>query len=70
MLRVSNYIPAAPNYANRTALHFNGKIIGGTPATIEKYPYQASLLYFRRHICGAAIISPTWIVTAAHCTDK
>lgn len=46
----------------------DGRIVGGDPTVIEEYNYQASLLYFSSHRCGAAIISPTYVLTAAHCT--
>lgn len=48
----------------------DGRIVGGKPAFIENYPYQASLLYFTSHICGAVIISDYYVVTAAHCTAR
>ncbi|KAF7280351.1 hypothetical protein GWI33_006127 [Rhynchophorus ferrugineus] len=46
------------------------KIVGGDRADIKSYPYQLSLLYNGRHICGASIISPNFALTAAHCTIK
>ncbi|KAI7815151.1 Serine protease [Rhyzopertha dominica] len=48
----------------------DGRIVGGEPVQIEQYNYQASLLYFSSHRCGAVIVSPTVVLTAAHCTDR
>lgn len=44
----------------------NGRIVGGVQITIQDAPYQASMQYFGFHICGGAIISTKYIVTAAH----
>ncbi|XP_030369568.1 chymotrypsin-1-like [Scaptodrosophila lebanonensis] len=43
------------------------RIIGGTAADPNESPYQVSLQYDKNHMCGGAILAPTWVVTAAHC---
>ncbi|XP_066154337.1 trypsin-7-like [Euwallacea fornicatus] len=45
------------------------RIVGGNPVNILEYPYQVSLEYFHRHRCGGSIISETWVLSAAHCTQ-
>uniref|UniRef100_A0A8B9M5K6 TMPS4 protease n=1 Tax=Accipiter nisus TaxID=211598 RepID=A0A8B9M5K6_9AVES len=43
------------------------RVLGGSPAAIEAWPWQVSLQYRKEHICGGSIIDPSWILTAAHC---
>ncbi|XP_032565249.1 transmembrane protease serine 4 [Chiroxiphia lanceolata] len=43
------------------------RVLGGSPAAIEAWPWQVSLQYRREHICGGSIIDPRWVLTAAHC---
>uniref|UniRef100_A0A034VKV2 Plasma kallikrein n=1 Tax=Bactrocera dorsalis TaxID=27457 RepID=A0A034VKV2_BACDO len=53
---------------NRTA-----RIISGAPTKDGQYPWQASLellhpsMGFLGHWCGAVLIHPYWILSAAHC---
>lgn len=44
------------------------RIVGGEDANIEDLPWQVSMVYFGSHRCGGSIVSPTFAVTAAHCT--
>ncbi|MBB3050624.1 secreted trypsin-like serine protease [Prauserella isguenensis] len=43
-------------------------LVGGTPAG-ETYPFMASLQDRGEHVCGAALLRPEWLVTAAHCVQ-
>lgn len=51
-------------------MDYSERIIGGSPTTIQRFPYQVSL---RRnevgHICGGSIISQNRILTAAQCLE-
>lgn len=48
----------------------DGRIVGGEDVSIENYNYQAALLYFGSHRCGAVILTEYVVLTAAHCTDQ
>ncbi|XP_035536320.1 transmembrane protease serine 2-like [Morone saxatilis] len=43
---------------------------GGQLASVGAWPWQVSLQVAGSHRCGGAVISPYWIVTAAHCVDR
>ncbi|XP_061188275.1 fibrinolytic enzyme, isozyme C-like [Saccostrea echinata] len=48
---------------------FNTRVVGGSNANIADWPWQASLRYNGGHTCGAIIISPNYLLTAAHCVN-
>ena len=46
------------------------RIVGGSSAALGDWPWQVSLHVQGIHICGGSIITPDWIVTAAHCVEE
>ncbi|XP_027563257.1 prostasin-like, partial [Neopelma chrysocephalum] len=43
------------------------RVVGGSGAQEGQWPWQVSLAFRGRHVCGGALITPAWIITAAHC---
>ena len=43
------------------------RIVGGNTSSLAQWPWQASLQFQGYHLCGGSIITPLWVVTAAHC---
>ncbi len=44
------------------------RIVGGNTADPGEYPFVVSLQDSMGHFCGASVISPTYVMTAAHCS--
>ena len=44
-------------------------IVNGSTAPKNKYEYASSIQYDMRHLCGASLIAPDILISAAHCLD-
>ncbi|XP_070812106.1 chymotrypsin-like elastase family member 3B [Pituophis catenifer annectens] len=52
----------------------NSRVVNGEDAEPYSWPWQISLQYERdgvfRHTCGGSLITPDWVMTAAHCISR
>ncbi|XP_011555070.3 trypsin, alkaline B [Plutella xylostella] len=60
--------------ATASAVAATNRIVGGADASIETYPAIVQIEYLNSttwsHGCGGNILSPTYVLTAAHCVDE
>ncbi|XP_036436839.1 transmembrane protease serine 4b [Colossoma macropomum] len=43
------------------------RIAGGVDTVAELWPWQVSVQWDGHHVCGGALISTRWVISAAHC---
>lgn len=55
------------NIESRNPPMIDDLIIGGDETSIRQFPWQVSIAANNVHFCGGSILSPTKIVSAAHC---
>uniref|UniRef100_A0A669QWG5 Enteropeptidase n=1 Tax=Phasianus colchicus TaxID=9054 RepID=A0A669QWG5_PHACC len=54
-------------FANITEENKGTRIVGGSDARREAWPWIVSLHFNSRPVCGASLVNEEWLVTAAHC---
>ncbi|XP_063228222.1 trypsin-1-like [Bacillus rossius redtenbacheri] len=64
-------LASCPGNAQQIVRNNNMRIMGGSNAEIEKFPYVVSMFMEKENVtfgCGGSIISHNWVLSAAHCT--
>jgi len=46
------------------------RVVNGFTSKEGAWPWIASLQMRGRHFCGGTLITPTWVLTAAHCVER
>merc|ERR1711872_564375 len=45
------------------------RIVGGTQASLNEWPWQVALMYGNSQFCGGSLINDRYVLTAAHCVE-
>jgi trypsin len=56
-----------PSLVRYEPLEREGRIVGGAPAPLGRYPYMASVRRPNVHFCSASIINNRWVLSTASC---